>query len=81
MDPESTQRIEWGYGIRSPGLKDRRSAHYTARKTSRHEREPNKQEQPRAPHRTGIPKVLMSLHAVFIDEVDYDHPQEGTDAG
>ena len=68
--------------IREAGKKtEERSAHHTARKTSRHEREPDKQEQPRTPHRAGISKVLMSLHSVLVDEVDDDHSQEGTDAG
>ena len=68
--------------IREAGKKtEERSAHHTARKTSRHEREPNEQEQPRTPHRAGISKVLMSLHSVLVDEVDDDHSQEGTDAG
>ncbi len=79
--PELNERIETEYGAHFPSVRSRRSAHHTARKTSRHEREPDEQEQPRAPHRTGIPKVLMSLHAVLVDEVDYIHSQEGTDAG
>ena len=85
VGPRFTHReLEASKGpIREAGKKteERRSAHHTARKTSRHEREPDEQEQPRTPHRAGISKVLMSLHSVLVDEVDDDHSQEGTDAG
>ena len=57
------------------------NTHHTARQPASHERKANEQEQPRTPHGACISKVLVSLHAVLVDEVDHDHPQEGTDAG
>ena len=56
------------------------TTHHTARKAARHERKADEQEQPRPPHRTRVAKVLVPLHAVLVDEVDDNHPEQGADA-
>ena len=55
--------------------------YHAARQPASHERKANEQEQPRPPHRTGISKVLMSLYAVLVDEVDDEHAEQGADTG
>ena len=56
------------------------NTHHTARQPASHERKANEQEQPRTPHRACISKVLVSLHAVLVDEVDDEHAEQGADA-
>lgn len=54
--------------------------HDAPREAARHQREPDEQEQPRAPHGAAVRVRLLAFDAVLVDHVHDEEAKHGEDA-